>query len=139
MKEMHKEDIISLVIFGLIALVVPTLIICRHFYGMDPAGFIPLGRSRILLGWISTILAFMICLYNFYTTIYVPWSYHRKHGSMDGFAHTSGLPMLGVIFVIGSAVMMPVSINLGIALLVLYLIDGNGLPYLFLTFLREGV
>jgi hypothetical protein len=58
---------------------------------------------------------------------------------MEGFAHVSGLPLIGGFFIFCAGVLMPPSVPLGIYLLLLYAIDGNGIPWLFFSILQNGV
>jgi len=139
MTKISKEDRIVLIIFAICGLIPPVAIIARHFYELDPLNWLKIDWGRTGLGYISLTLATLTCLFNFYVSIYVPWEYERKHGSMKDFAHTSGLPILGSIFVLGAGALLPSSIYIGIFLLFLYVIDGNGLPYFFVCIIRDGL
>jgi hypothetical protein len=139
MTKIYKEDLIVLIIFTICGLIPPVAIIARHFYEIDPLAWLNIDWGRTVLGYISLTLATLICLFNFYVSIYVPWEYERKHGSMKDFAHMSGLPMLGSIFVFCAGALLPSSIYMGIFLLLIYVFDGNGLPYFFVCVIREGL
>jgi hypothetical protein len=55
---------------------------------------------------------------------------------MKDFAHMSGLPVFGSIFVFCAGALLSSSIYMGIFLLLIYVIDGNGFPYFFLCIIR---
>jgi hypothetical protein len=75
---------------------------------------------------------------NFYLSILVPWLYKRQHGSMADFVHMSGLPVIGGFFIFCAGALMPPSVLLGIFLLLLYVVDGNGLPWFFVSIIQNG-
>ena len=139
MKYNSREDIIVLILFAVVGLIIPATIAARHFYMIDPIAWLHFNWGRIVIGYISLVLAILVCPFNFYTSIFVPWQYERQHGSLKDFAHMSGLPMLGSAFVFCAGVLLPRSIYLGVFLLAIYALDGNGLPYFFVSFLRNGV
>ena len=68
-----------------------------------------------------------------------PWFYRKQHGSMEGYGPMSGLPIIGGILVGAAGALMPESVVLGSLFLVLYFIDGNGIPWVLLSFLRDGI
>jgi hypothetical protein len=136
MAKFPKEDLIVLIIFATCSLFPPMAIIARHFFEIDPLAWLNLNWGRTVLGYISLLFATLICLFNFYVSIYVPWEYERKHGSMKDFAHMSGLPMLGSICVFCAGALLPSSVYMGTFLLLIYVFDGNGLPYFFFCVIR---
>ena len=133
------EDIVVLVIFLIIGLIVPGVVLLRHFIGIDPISLLNIKWARTVLGIVFTLLATGVCLLNFYLSLLVPWLYKRRHGSMADFAHMSGLPLIGGFFIFCAGVLMPASVPLGIYLLLLYVIDGNGIPCFFVSVIRNGV
>ena len=139
MTKISKEDLIALIIFAMCGLIPPVAIIARHFYEIDPLAWLNIKWGREVLGYISLTLATLVCLFNFYISIYVPWEYERKHGSMKDFAHFSGLPVLGSIFVFCAGALLPPSIYMGFFLLLIYVVDGNGFPYFFFCIIRGGL
>ena len=139
MGKMARVDIIVLILFAAIGLIIPAAIILRHFLEIDPLALLHIHWGRTVLGTLFTVLATIVCLLNCYLSIYIPWSYEREHGSMAGFAHTSGLPVIGGLFLFLAGTLMPPSVPLGIFLLFLYTIDGNGLPWFFISLIRNGV
>jgi hypothetical protein len=139
MTKISNGDLIVLIIFAICGLIPPIAIIARHLYEIDPLAWLNIHWGRTVLGYIFLTLATLICLFNFYVSIFVPWEYVRKHGSMKDFAHMSGLPMLGSIFVFCAGSLLPSSIYIGIFLLLIYVFDGNGIPHLFVCLIREGI
>jgi len=134
----NKEDLASLIIFVILGVLPPAAIVARHFMEIDPLAWLKIDWGRTVIGYISLILAILICLFNFYISIYVPWEYKRKHGSMKDFAHFSGIPILGSIFVFCAGALLPPSIYIGIFLYLIYVFDGNGFPYIFFSLIRYG-
>ena len=130
---MHGVDLVVLLLFAVVGLFVPTVVVLQHFIGIDLLAALGSGWVRTVFGVVFTVLATAVCLLNFYLSIIVPWSYKREHGTMKGFAHVSGLPFIGGIFILIAGALMPASLPLGIVLLVLYIIDGNGLPWFFIS------
>jgi len=139
MKYSSREDIVVLVIFVIIGLIVPAVVVLRHFIGIDPLSLLNIKWGRTVLGIVFTLLATGVCLLNFYLSLLVPWLYKRRHGSMVDFAHMSGLPLIGGFFIFCAGALMPPSVLLGIYLLLLYVIDGNGIPCFFVAVIRNGV
>ncbi len=139
MSKISREDIIVLILFAVVGIIIAAAIAANHFYMIDPIAWLHFEWGRTFLGYIALILATLVCLFNFYVSIFVPWQYERQHGSMKDFAHMSGLPMLGSIFVFCAGILLPPSFYLGVFLLVIYVLDGNGLPNFFVSVLREGV
>ncbi len=139
MKYSSREDMIALAIFGVIGLIVPGVVVLQHFIGIDPLSVLHITWGGTFFGVAFTVLATLVCLWNCYVSIIVPWDYQRRHGSMAGFAHTSGLPWLGGVFILFAGALMPPSVLLGVFLLLLYVVDGNGIPWFFISFVRGDV
>ena len=139
MQHISKEDFIVLIIFAIFALLIPVVIIARHFFELDPLAWLHIDWGRVFVGYVFLGLATLTCLFNAYIALYIPWAYKREHGSMKDFASMSGLPLLGSIFVFCAAALLPVSVPMGIFLLLLYVLDGNGLPCFFLAVIRSGL
>jgi hypothetical protein len=139
MKYSSREDIVVLVIFAIIGLIVPGVVVLRHFIGLDPISLLNIKWGRMVLGMVFILLATGVCLLNFYLSLLVPWLYKRRHGSMADFASMSGLPLIGGFFILCAGALMPTSVPLGIYLLLLYVIDGNGIPCLFVAVIRNGM
>ena len=139
MKYSSREDIVVLVIFVIIGLIVPGVVVLRHFIGIDPLSLLNIKWGRTVLGIVFALLATGVCLLNFYLSLLVPWLYRRRHGSMADFAHMSGLPLIGGFFIFCAGALMPPSVLLGIFLLLLYVIDGNGIPWFFIALVQKGV
>lgn len=100
---------------------------------MDPVSMLTMNWGRTVAGILFTVLATGVCLLNFYLVTFVPWEYKQQHGSMEGYAHVSGLPVIGGFFILCAGALMPPSISLGVFLLLLYLIDSHGIPRIFLA------
>ena len=136
MKYASREDIIVVVIFAIAGIIVPGVVVMHHFMGVDPLSPLHLSWGRTGLGIAFTVLATAVCLLNCYLSLIVPWLYERRHGSLADFAGMSGLPLIGSFFVLCSGALMPPSLSLGVYLLVIYVIDGNGLPLSFISIVR---
>ena len=50
----------------------------------------------------------------------------------------SGIPVVGGIFVLCAGALMPSSVLFGIFLLLLYVIDGNGIPRFFVSIIQNA-
>ena len=138
MKKIDPIDLVVFMIFAVCGLIPPAAIIGRHFYGIDPLLWLHIDWGRTVLGYLALFLASLVCLLNFYLSIYVPWAYEREHGSMADFAHSSGLPVIGSFLVFCAGALLPASPPLGVFLLAIYLLDGNGLPCILLSLIRNG-
>ena len=80
-----------------------------------------------------TVFATPVCLYNFWC--YQMYLYYSRHGRGGG--SCSGIPGIGSVFHLGAVVVMPESISWGIAFLVLYAMDAEGLAGSWYFGLRE--
>lgn len=133
MRDLSRQDIIALVALAAVALLIPAVVVSRHFFGIDPVSMLKINWGRTVAGILFTVLATGVCLLNFYLATFVPWRYKQQHGSMEGYGHVSGLPVIGGFFILCAGALMPPSISLGVFLLLLYLIDSHGLPRIFLA------
>ena len=138
MANLSREDAIVFIIFATIGLIIPIVVALQHFIGIDPLSLLHIKWGRTVVGTVFTLLATGVCLLNFYLAVLVPWLYKRQHGSMADFRAISGLPWLGGIFILYAGALMPASVSLGIFLLLLYVIDGNGIPWLFVSIIHNG-
>jgi hypothetical protein len=139
MPKLTREDLIALIIFATVGLIIPAVVALQHFIGLDPISWLHINWGRTVVGIFFTILATVVCLLNFYLSILVPWLYKRQHGSMADFASMSGLPLIGGLFILCAGALMPPSVSLGIFLLLLYVMDGSGIPRFFISIIRNGV
>ena len=139
MSNLSHEDVIVLIIFATIGLIIPAVVALRHFIGIDPLSMLHITWVRTVLGIVFTLLATGVCLLNFYLSLLVPWLHKRRHGSMADFRGVSGLPVIGGFFICFAGALMPSSVLLGIFLLLLYVIDGNGIPQFFILIIQNGV
>lgn len=136
---MHYEsrtDIAVMILFGSAALLVPTVIILQHFVGIDPLALLQINWGRTVAGVLFALLATLVSGLNFHLTFIAPWLHHRTHGNLDGFHSISGLPVIGGFFIACAGALLPPSIATGMYLLVLYGLDGCGLPWFFFATLR---
>ena len=140
MTDLASEDIAVLIIVSAVALIVPAVVVSHHFYGVDPLAWLRIDweAGRTFVGAILGVVAFLVSAFNFHVSALVPWRYQRQHGTMAGFAHMSGLPIIGSLLVLGAGALLPPVVWLGAFLLVLYVIDGNGLPRLLYSLVRYG-
>ena len=139
MPRVAKEDLIVLVVFAILSLIPPAAIIARHFYEADPLAWLNIEWGRTVVGSVFLVLAALVSLFNFYVTIYAPWNYRRRHGDMRDFAGMSGLPVVGSLFVFCAGALLPPSLSMGMFLLFIYVIDGNGLPAFLVAVMRGGL
>jgi hypothetical protein len=139
MANLSRKDVIALIIFATIGLIIPAVVVLRHFVGIDPLCMPHIKWGRTVVGVVFAILATGVCLLNFYLSLFVPWLHKRRYGSMADFAHMSGLPVIGGLFILFAGALMPPSVLLGIFLLLLYVIDGNGIPQFFILIIQNGV
>ena len=137
MAKVSREDVIVCIIFATIGLLIPVVVVLRHFIGIDPLASLHINWGRTFVGTVFTVLAAGVCLLNFYLSTLVPWLYKRQHGSMADFRGVSGLPIVDGIFILGAGVLMPSSVSIGIFLIVVYIIDGNGIPWFFVSIIQN--
>jgi membrane protease YdiL (CAAX protease family) len=138
MPDNNRIDTIVMILFAVVALVVPAAVIMRHFFGIDPLALLHIGWGRTVIGVIFALLATAVTGLNVFLTIIAPWSHHRRHGSMDDYSNISGLPLIGGFFIFCAGALLPSSISVGIFLLVIYTLDTGGLPWFLYAVLIEG-
>jgi len=139
MENSSRVDVIVFIIFAIIGLIIPVVVALRHFVGFDPLALLHITWGRTVVGVMFTLLATGVCVFNFYLSLLVPWLYKRQHGSMEGFACMSGLPVIGGFFILCAGALMPPSVLLGTFLLLLYVIDGNGIPWSLISIMQNRV
>ena len=137
MKYNTRTDTVVLILFTTVALMIPAVVVIRHFINIDPLALLHITWGRTFFGVIFTLLATAVTSLNFYLTIIAPWSHQRQHGSMKDYYNMSGLPLVGGIFIFCAGALLPSSIVLGIYLLMLYAFDAGGLPWFFYAILTE--
>ena len=123
--------------FTTVALMVPAVVVMRHFLQIDPLALLHITWGRTVIGVIFTLLATAVTSLNFYLAIIAPWSHQRQHGSMKDYYNMSGLPLIAGFFILCAGALLPSSIVLGIYLLTLYAFDAGGLPWFFYAILTE--
>ena len=138
MAKLSREDVIVFIIFATIGLLIPFVVVLRHFIGIGPLSSLHINWGGTFVGAVFTLLAIGVCLLNFYLSILLPWLHKRRHGSMADFRGMSGIPLVGGIFVLCAGALMPSSVLFGIFLLLLYVIDGNGIPRFFVLLIQNG-
>ena len=137
MANFHRTDIIVLILFLTIALVIPAVIVLQHFAGVDTLSLLKIEWGRTVLGIGFTLLASVVCIWNFALNVVGPWLYRREHDGNEDIGHVSGLPVIGGFFIMFAAALMPSSIFLGVYLFLLYTIDANGLPWVVISLIRN--
>ncbi|MHB0945944.1 MAG: hypothetical protein ACYC3B_02115 [Sedimentisphaerales bacterium] len=123
----------QLLVIGLIGLLVPALIGYRHFFTT--------AERHTTMGFLTGILLAVFAIYLSLTNIYFcfirPWLYKKKHGNFDGYQNISGIPMVGGITVLFSALLLPSSYLIGLLLLFVYFTDVGGIPCFFYMIIRH--
>lgn len=127
--KIDKIDLMVLILFTAIALIIPAVVVMRHFYLIDPIAVLNINWGRTVVACIFTVLATLVFLLNFYLYHIAPRLYEREHGNMDNYYSMSGLPVICGIFVLIAGVLMPPSVIFATALLAIYILDPNGLPF----------
>jgi hypothetical protein len=138
MANLSRENVIAFIIFSTIGLIIPVVVALQHFIGIDPLSLLHIKWARTVVGNVFTLLATGVCLLNFYLSILVPWLHKRRHGSMADFRGVSGLPVVGGLLILCAGALMPSSVLFGIFLLLLYVVDGNGIPRFFVLIIQNG-
>ncbi len=130
--------------YGLIGMVIPTVIARQRFAGSDTIawlestwwGSFPVrlldSDYRAGLGVAFTVPATLVCLFKFWR--YQIRLYYLRHEEGGG---GSGLPVIGSIFLLGAVAITPESVSWGIAFLVLYAMDAEGFAWIMVFGLRE--
>ena len=137
MANFHRTDVIVMVLFLTIGLIIPGVIVLQHFVGIDTMSLLKIKWGRTVVGIGFTLLASVVCIWNFYLHVVGPWLDRRKHGDPEEIGHVSGLPVIGGFFIMFAAALMPSSISLGVYLFLLYTIDANGLPWIVISLIRN--
>lgn len=125
--KIEKIDLFVTFLFTLLLALSLYLVIGRHFYSLDFTRFITPDWFKIFLGVIFVILATLVCFFNCYLTFIAPLIYKIKYKGTQEFESISGLPVIGTIFIVISALLLPISIYLGYYFIFLLLIDANGM------------
>ena len=91
-------------------------------------GFIALGGAcgGLLLG-----------LLNSYLTFIRPWRHHRRHGSMDGYRHVSGFPLVGTLMVTWAGAWGFGELPTAVVGLAASVLDTGGLPWFLVMTWRD--
>jgi hypothetical protein len=131
--KLKLSDIGQLLIIGLIGLIIPILIGYRHFFAA--------AERHTTIGFLTGILLAVFAIYLSLTNIYFclirSWLYKKKHGNFDGYKHVSGIPVIGGVATLFSALFLPSSYLTGILLLFVYFIDFGGIPCFFYMIIRH--
>lgn len=106
-------------------LIVVFLVVRKHIF-LNPAGTTDL-LSSIAGVWIIGLLllafaSFLVCS-NLYAGFFAPRNHRRKNGSMDDFKFVSGIPIVGSVLVLLSALLFPANRFLGVLFLILIVLD----------------
>ena len=137
MAKYRRTDVIVLILFLIIGLIIPGVIVLQHFVGVDTLSLLKIEWGRTVLGIGFTLLASVVCVWNFALNVVGPWLYRREHDGNEDIGHVSGLPVIGGFFIMFAAALMPSSIFLGVYLFLLYTIDANGLPWVVISLIRN--
>lgn len=127
------EDIVASAMFAVTGIAIPSAIAAHHFFSIDVMEFANLNLSRYVVGWSFAVMATAVAGLNIYLIVLVPWLYEREMGSMDGYSGMSGLPVIGGFLALFAAMLIPASPLIGVGLLIVYLADAGGLPWLLAT------
>ena len=136
MKYESREDLIAASIFVSLGLAIPALVVVRHFFGLAPMMILDHFPGRGIAGGVFATLAGIVSLFNFYLHQVVPWMYRREHGTTEGFGSMSGLPIIGSLFILLAAILLPASVAAGIVLFVFYVLDMLGLFWVTIYAIR---
>ncbi len=83
------------------------------------------------------VLGLLVGLCNVYLSIGRPWLYRRRRGSMEGYRHVSGIPLVGSLLVVAAGVVgFGLGVTAVIGLLALAL-DPGGLPWFLVATWRD--
>ena len=133
----RRTDFIVLILFLTIGLIIPGVIVLQHFVGVDTLSLLKIKSGRTVVGTGFTLLASVVCVWNFALNVVGPWLYSREHDGNEDNGRVSGLPVIGGFFIMFAAALMPSSIFLGVYLFLLYAIDANGLPWVLVSLIRN--
>ena len=133
---MSRLDIVTFLLFLALGISIPGVIVLHHFLNPDLLAWLAIP-GRTVAGVLFAVLSLLVCGWNFFLAFVNPWLYRREHGDMDDYDATSGLPIIGGVFIAIAAVLLPASQAVGLALLFLYVIDGYGLPWVLVTLFRS--
>ena len=137
MQEKSRTDAIVLILFISAALHVPTAVVLRHFFDIDPLALLHINWGRTVVGVTFSLLATAVTGLNFYLSIIAPWMHQRQHGNMQNYSNISGIPAIGGFFIFCAGALLPSSIAVGTFLLTLYTLDTGGLPWFLYCWLSE--
>jgi len=93
-------------------------------------------RPFAAIGFIVGALLFA-CL-NFYLSFIRPWWLRRRHGSLDGIRHVSGLPIIGTILVLLGGVLGFGAMGTALLGLVAVTLDTGGAPWFLIATWRDS-
>lgn len=88
-------------------------------------------------GWWLLLPAIFFAGENVYTSWLRPWLYWRRHGSMEGYQHISGYPLIGNLFAVSALLVCfgnPWIAALGLATIAA---DTGGVPWFVLSTWRD--
>ena len=137
MANLHRINIIVLALFLTIGMIIPGVIVLQHFVGVDTLSLLKIKCGRTVVGIGFTLLASVVCGWNFYLNIVGPWLDRRKHDGGEEIGQMSGLPIIGGFLILFAAALMPSSTILGVYLILLYIIDANGFPWVVVSLIRN--
>jgi len=121
---MPLRDRVFNFVLAVAVLVTVYVIIKKHVLGNVSTSA---GIIRWSVGVVFAAIAIVIVTNNLYLSLVRPLVYFVFQRDANHLRNVSGIPLLGSIAVIIAAVTLPANVYLGIALLVLFMIDPGGL------------
>jgi predicted transposase YbfD/YdcC len=120
-------DVVAITVILALALGVPAVIVSRHF--LWPSAAQP-GTASFVGGIVFAVLFALVSLLNFHLSFIRPLLHQWNGGTEADYKFVSGIPLVGSIFGLPAAVLLPSGWIVGALLLVLLLLDTGGMPWL---------
>lgn len=120
------KQILELVGWCLVWAIVVYFLVARKHIFLDPVGITDRLSSRggvWVVGLLLLLLACYLICKNLYVGYIAPRNHWKKHGSMDGFQFISGIPIVGIVLTLLSALLTPPNQFLGVMFLILIVLD----------------
>lgn len=131
------SDFFQLFVIGFIGLLIPTVVVYRHFLIVAPVK--ELTTIKHGMGILFIVVAALIMATNLHLAIIRPWWYRLKHGNFENYKNESGIPLIGEIFVVMAALYSPSSHITGALLLFVYFSNVSAIPWFFVQLVRHGL
>ena len=88
-----------------------------------------LPPATVVLGGVLTTIAVLIGCLNLDRAYLRPWRYRRQRGSLAGYRHVSGLPLVGALFQVAGCLIAFGSPTVGLLGGLAGLLDVGGVPW----------